>query len=113
MKIALLNKRITIEKQQTVTDRIGNHKNEWVTWHECHATVSGEGNKGGGETEAVGTTVDHADCYFTVRWCNALRAVSTTNYRIVMDGEIYDILSIDHFSYRKKALKFRCRKVRR
>ena len=113
MNIALLNKRILIEKQETVTDRIGNHKNEWTPYHECYATISGEGDKSGGEVSDVGTMVDHADCYVTVRWCKALAGITSTNYRIVMDDEIYDILSIDHFSYKKEVLKFRCQKVRR
>ena len=110
MNIALLNKRVTIEKQQTVTDRIGNHTNEWVSFHECYATVSGEG---GQEVIAAGTSVDHADCHITIRWCRKLDGLSSVNSRIVMDGEIYDILSIDHLSYKRRALKFRCRKVRR
>ena len=110
MNIALLNTKITIEKQTIVTDKVGNHMNEWTAYHECYATVSGEG---GQEVIAAGTSVDHADCHITVRWCRKLRSVSTTNYRIIMDGEIYDILSIDHLSNKGKALKFRCRKVRR
>lgn len=113
MNIALLNTKIVIEKQQTVTDRIGNHKNEWLPYHECRATLSGEGGKGSAEVFSAGSEVDHGECYLTVRWCRALQSISTTNYRILMDGEVYDILAIDHFSNKRKALKFRCRKVKR
>ena len=110
MNIALLNKKVTIEKQQVTVDKVGNHINDWKAYHRCYATISGEG---GQEVIAAGTVNDHADCHITVRWCSKLRAVSTINYRVVMDDEIYDILSIDHLSNKRKALKFRCRKVRR
>ena len=113
MNIALLNTKITIEKQQFVTDKIGNHKNEWRAYHSCYATISGEGAKSGSEGLAAGTEVDHDDCCFTVRWCDALKSVTPTGYRITWEDQIYDIVSIDHLSNKKKALKMRCRKVRR
>ena len=42
MDIALLNVRIIFQKNETVVDRFGNHKNEWTDYYSCHATVSGE-----------------------------------------------------------------------
>lgn len=110
MKIALLNKRIIIQRQQVISDKVGNRINEWTKWLECFATISGEG---GQEVIAAGTVNDHADCHITVRWCEKHKSISSTGYRIVIDDEIYDILSIDHLSNKRKALKFRCRKVRR
>ena len=32
-------------KNTVTTDAIGNHKNEWVPFYTCHATVSGEAGK--------------------------------------------------------------------
>jgi len=55
MDIGLLNVRITISKNAVTTDAIGNHKNEWVPFYTCYATVSGEAGKE--ETDA-GTIVD-------------------------------------------------------
>lgn len=43
MDIALLNIKIIFQKNEVVTNRIGNHKNEWKEFYSCFATVSGEG----------------------------------------------------------------------
>lgn len=110
MKVALLNKRINVQKHTTVTDEIGNHLNTWSTFYICHATVSGETDI---ETEEAGTTVDDTKADFTLRWCAASSVITPTEYRVVMDGQIYDILSVDHMNYRHKSVKLRCRKVRR
>ena len=32
---------------------------------------------------------------------------------IVFNGEIYNIVAVDHMNYKKKSLKLRCQKVRR
>ena len=110
MEIAALNVRVLFQKGVPVSDGVGNRTNVWEDYFSCYATVSGEG---GTENEAAGLTVEHADCAFTVRWCAALDGVRSTGYRIVFRGELYNILSIDHLNYKRKALKFKCRKVRR
>ena len=109
MQIALLNTRIMIEKSVTEIDEIGNHTNEWADYFSCMATVSGEG---GSETTDAGITADAASASFTVRWCNETAAVSSTGYRITLDGAVYNIESIDHLTYKKNAVKFICRKER-
>ena len=43
MDIALLNVKITVQKNETVVVAIGNHKNNLTDYHTCFATVSGEG----------------------------------------------------------------------
>jgi SPP1 family predicted phage head-tail adaptor len=111
MDIALLNTRITIQKATVTADAIGNRKNGWVDYHSCAATVSGEAaSSAGRETNAVGTTVDHSDIAFTVRWCNAVSQVESVGYRILFNGGIYNIVSVDHMSFKKKSMKFRCKK---
>lgn len=110
MDIALLNVRIVFQKSETVTDSIGNHLPQWVEYYVCYATVGGEG---GSETVAAGTTVENADISFTVRFCKAVDAVTTTGFRVLFRDELYDILSVDHMNYKRKAVKFRCRKARR
>ena len=54
---------------------------------------------------------DKAD--FTLRWCAASSVITPTEYRVVMDGQIYDILSVDHMNFKHKSVKLRCRKARR
>lgn len=110
MDIAALNVKIMFQKNETVTDEIGNHKAVWNDYFSCHATVSGEG---GTEAAMAGQIVDNADIAFTVRFCKAVQAVTATGYRIVFQGEIYNILAIDHLRFRRNALKFKCEKVRR
>lgn len=110
MDIAALNVKIMFQKCGTCVDGIGNHRNVWEDYYGCHATV---GNVGGTESAEAGTTVDHAEVAFTVRYCRAAAAVDTGGYRIVFAGELYDILAVDCLRHKKKALKFRCRKVRR
>ena len=110
MDIAAMNVRITLQANETTTDEYGNHKNTWTDYFSCYATVSGES---GQETAVVGETVENTEVNFTVRYCNETAAVTSTKYRIVFENEYYNILGIDHFSYKKKAIKFKCRKERR
>ena len=58
MDIGAMNRRVTIQKNETATDRYGNHKNEWTDVFTCWATVSGEG---GQEQAEAGQTVEHGD----------------------------------------------------
>ena len=110
MEIAALRIKIMFQRQEAVEDGIGNHTNRWEDYFACRATVGGEG---GTEKAVAGTTVEDADISFTVRFCRAAEAVSSSGFRIVFREELYDILAVDHLNYKKKALKFRCRKVRR
>ncbi|MFV0363815.1 MAG: phage head closure protein [Suipraeoptans sp.] len=109
MEVALLNIRIQFQKNTIVVDEIGNRKSEWATFYSCYATVSGEG---GSEKSAAGLIAEDSDLSFTVRYCNLLSGITTTECRILFQGDVYDVVGIDHFSYKKKILKFRCKKVR-
>ncbi len=110
MDIAAMNVRVTFQQNGVVMDRYGNHKNEWTEYFSCYATISGEN---GQEQAVVGETVESIDMNVTVRYCFETAAVTSTRFRIVFEGELYDILGIDHLSFKKHAIKFKCRKVRR
>ncbi len=110
MDVALLNVKIVFQKNEVVVDAIGNHKNEWVDYYSCHATASGEG---GSEKAVAGLIVEDSDISFTVRFCGKTVAVTEDGFRISFNGGLYNIVSIDHMNYKKKALKFKCEKVRR
>ena len=110
MDIALLNVKITVQKNETVVDTIGNHKNTWTDYHTCFATVSGEG---GSEKSVAGLIVDDLDISFTVRYCKALTDIDSTKCRILFQGSVYNIVSIDHMNFKKKCLKFKCEKERK
>ena len=110
MDISLLNVSITFQKDAVAVDAIGNHKNEWMDFYSCHATVSGEGGK---EAAAAGLIVDESDISFTVRYCRKVSELNNTEFRVLFGGEIYNILSVDHMNFKRKSIKVKCRKVRR
>ena len=110
MEIALLNVKVTFQKNSVVADDIGNRRNVWEDYYTCHATVSGES---GQERAAAGLTVAEADIAFTVRFCKRAAEVTADGFRVLFGGEIYNIAAVDHMNYKKKTLKFRCEKARR
>lgn len=110
MNIALLSRKITVQKNETKTDSTGNHRSVWKDFYVCNATVSGESGR---EGEAAGTTTEHTDIAFTIRSCEAADSITENGYRVIYAGEIYDIVSVDHMSYRSGCVKLRCNKVRR
>ncbi len=85
MDIALLNVHITFQKNETVVDKFGNHKNEWTEYYSCHATVSGES---GSETSVAANTLYDSDLAFTVRYCNKLKDADPTKLRVVFSDSI-------------------------
>ena len=110
MDIALLNRRITIQRNTPYSDAIGNHLLRWEDYYCCACTVSGESGK---EDEVAGLTVDGVNINFTLRWCDAASVITNTGFRVLFDGAVYDILAVDHMSYKRKSIKLRCQKARR
>ena len=110
MDVALLNRKITVQKNTVVTDAIGNHTNEWADFYSCYATISG---KSPNESTSAGTVVDNTKADFTVRWCEAVSEITADGFRICYENEIYNILGIDHRSFKKKSIKLKCQKARR
>ena len=110
MNVALMNLRITFQKNSVVTDAIGNHKNSWEDYFSCYATISSES---GAETENAGQTIPQANGAFTVRYCKETAAVTSDGYRICCGDDLYNIAYIDHQNNKRKSLKFWVQKVRR
>lgn len=113
MNIALMNEKITFRKNTVVVDAIGNHKNEWADFYACFATIGGEGLASFKEKEVAGITVEDVGMTVTIRYCKKAAEIGSTTHRIVFRNEIYDIVNVDHMNFKKKCLKFSCRKVRR
>jgi len=113
MDIAAMNVRITFQKQDVMVDEIGNRSNEWTDYYSCFATISNSSGKTDTESEGAGTTLDELDIGFTVRFCQKTFAVNSTGYRIVWNGDVYNIVKVDYLNMKKRGLKFRCRKVER
>ena len=110
MKIELLNVRIFISQNEVTVDKIGNHKNIWKPYYTCYATVSAEGGK---EVSNGAVIVDDSTIDFTIRYCRMASALTSTGFRVEFNGEVYDILSVDHMNFKRKSIKLRCKKVRR
>lgn len=110
MNIGLLNTSISITKNEVAVDAIGNHKNAWVPYYHCHATVSSEAGK---ENTDAGLVIDSSKIDFTIRWCKKAAAIDSTHYRVEFNSELYDIKAIDHMNFKRKCIKLSCEKVRR
>ena len=113
MVASLFNVKVTFLKNQLVVDEIGNRTNGWDEYYSCYATIGGEGMASSKETEVAGTIVEDMAMMVTVRYCKKTAAITSTGYRIRFMDELYDIVNVDHMNFKKKALKFGCRKVRR
>lgn len=49
----------------------------------------------------------------TVRWCSEVNKLTSTGFRVLFRGELYDITSVDPMNYGKKTIKLHCRLERR
>ena len=113
LDVSLRNEKVTLQKNVVVADVIGNHKNVWEDFYTCHAAIGGEGMASSKEKEEAGTIVEDVGMTVTIRYCKKASEIGSTTHRIIFKGEIYDITNVDHMNFRKKCLKFSCRKVRR
>lgn len=113
MNVAALRSRVTFQKNVAEIDKYGNHKNAWTDYYSCFATIGGEGLASSKEEQVAGVTVEDFSMTVTVRYCSKIAAITSTGYRVMFMGEIYNIENIDHMNFRKKSLKFTCRKERR
>ncbi len=113
MNIALMNEKVVFQKNGVTVDAIGNHRNEWTDDYSCYATIGGEGLASSKETESAGTIVSGDSMTVTVRWCQKVSAITSLTHRVIFRDEIYDITNVDHMNFKKEAVKFTCRKVRR
>ena len=104
MNISGLRTRITIQRNETVTDRYGNHKSAWADYFTCWATAvtSGLSTK---EEEAASHTVEADRLDFTVRYSSETIAVNSKQYRILLGDRIYNILSIDEMGFKHHSRK--------
>ena len=104
MNIAGLRVRITIQKNETVVDKYGNHTSAWTDYFSCWATAvtSGLSSK---EEETAGHTVEADRLDFTVRWSSETAAVNSKQYRVMLGGRIYNILSIDEMGFKHNSRK--------
>ena len=102
MEIALMRSKISIQKCTVTTDADGNHIESWEPYYDCSAYAN---LSSGREDEAAGHTVSSDTVAFTIRYCALTKALNTKEYRIVFNGDIYNITAIDDYQYRHETLK--------
>ena len=104
MNIAGLRVRITIQKNETVVDKYGNHKSEWTDFFSCWATAVTSGLSAN-EEEAAGHTVEVDRLDITVRYSSETAAINSKEYRVRLGDRIYDIVSIDEMGFKHNSRK--------
>ncbi len=104
MNISGLRCRIIIQKNETVTDKIGNHVSEWRDYFTCWATASNSG-KSAEETTNAGYTQEGGRIDFTVRYSPETAAVNSKEYRILFEGRLYDIKSVNEMGFKHNSRK--------
>lgn len=110
MDISKLRSRITIQRSEVATDAIGNHLSVWVDYWSCAAYANLASGK---EYGAAGQTLDSDTLVFEVRWCERLRDLDATRFRILFGGNIYNITCVDDVQFRHEKLKLTAQRERR
>ena len=104
--IARFNERLTVQKNEVVTDKYGNHKNTWTDFFTCFTYASTyQYDK---EKEAA-TTSEERTINFEVRYCTELKELDSTHYRVAFHGDAYDIVTVDFMNYQKKTIRIVCK----
>ena len=108
--IEKMNERITIQRNETVTDRYGNHKSTWTDYYRCWATPS---TQTGQEGEEAAYTQEEDRLDFTVRYCTETAAVTSKQYRILLGERIYNIVHVDDMGFKRNSRKLHTELVER
>ena len=106
MKVTGFRVRIMLQKNETVTDRLGNHGSVWTDYFPCWASAT---DQTGDESEEASQTREEDRMDFTVRYCSETAEVTSKGYRILLDGRIYNITHVDDMGFRKRSRKFRAK----
>lgn len=104
MNISGLRVRITIQKNETVVDKYGNHKSTWTDFFTCWASAVTSGLSAS-EKESAGHTTEANKLDITVRYSTETAAINSKQYRVLLAGRIYDILSIDEMGFKHNSRK--------
>lgn len=108
-RIARKNVRIMFQKNEVIVDEYKNHINKWKDFFICFAYANTYTAQETGEE----VTYENRSIIFETRYCPELTLVTSTEYRILFNGEAYDIISIDMMNYQNQTIKFTCRREKR
>lgn len=88
-----MDKRIVIQLHTSKEDEIGNHMSLWTDLYKCWANVSGVSGK---EYWQARQQNEEQIFSFKIRYCRKLSGLNTYDYRILYNGETYNIQYIDN-----------------
>lgn len=101
------NQRIVFQKNTVTSDEFDNRVQSWEDYFECWAyanTIQSSESNGDIPEERL-------PIMFETRYCPELMKVTSTDFRIVFDGEYFDILAVDKMNYQHDSLKFNCSRM--
>lgn len=104
MNISGFRVRITIQKNETVVDKYGNHKSTWTDFFTCWASAVTSGLSAS-EKESAGHTTEADKLDITVRYSTETAAINSKQHRVLLAGRIYNILSIDEMGFKHHSRK--------
>jgi len=106
-RIARFNSRITIQKNSTITDKYLNHTSAWVDYYSCSAYAGTYQHDK--ESSGEATTLPERTVNFDVRYCSELKDVKSNEYRVIFNGDIYDIIAVDMMNYQRQTITLQCK----
>ena len=93
--IADMRDKITIQNQMVSVDEIGNRINSWSDYYTCWASVAVYKSGKTKETDEAAQTTQLKMLDFIVRRCPQTAQLTSTEYRIVFNGKIFNIDRVD------------------
>ncbi len=102
--------KIIIQETHTEIDSIGNHTSVWEDYYTCHAYANG---LSGSEYYAAKQINSETEISFIIRYCDKVASLTSDKYRIIFNGEIYNISYVDNVQFKNKTLKLRAKRVER
>lgn len=107
MNVSALRVRITIQKNETVIDKYGNHMSAWTDYFACWATAVSTGLQAD-ESEEAGRITEADGLNFTVRYSSETAPINSKQYRVLLGDRIYNILHVDDMGFRHHSRKLKC-----
>ena len=104
MNAEMLKQPIVIQKATVTTDSAGVQTQAWQTFYACRAYVNG---LSGSEYWVAQAQQAENTVNFEIRYCQTAKDINPKQYRILFNGDIYDIQYIDNFQSKNESLKIR------
>lgn len=104
MNSGMLRQKVKIQKYEKGQDEIGNPKGQWIDYKTLYAYVNGISGK---EYWAAATVHQENTIEFVFRWKPFFCNLNTREYRLVFNGNMYNITLIDNIQYRNKTVKIK------